>query len=236
MSLSFLKLMSIESMMPSNHLILCCPLPLPPSIFPSIKVFSNELALRIKWPKYWSFSISPCNEYSGLISFRIDWFNLLAVQGTLKSLFQHHNSRSINSYLLGITHQTGVANFYLWILPTIISGGGGFLNFEFQQDLTLSSPPPPPTPGGPTACEHYLSLQNCVPESQCCRWTGSHHSLPCAYFTLYPASPEYHLDEMLITFRKPMRCQETLHLNVELHTTYLLMPFICISQFCFLGW
>ena len=79
----------------SNHLILCHPLLLPPSIFPSIRVFSNESALRIRWPKYWhfSFSISPINEYSGLISFRIDWFGLLAVQGTLKSLLQHHSSK-----------------------------------------------------------------------------------------------------------------------------------------------
>ena len=85
--------MSIESMMPSNHLIFCHPLLLLPSIFPSIRVFSNESALLVKWPKYWSFSfsISPTNEYSGLISFRIDWFDLLAVQGTLKSLLQHHN-------------------------------------------------------------------------------------------------------------------------------------------------
>ena len=90
-----LKLMSIESVMPSNHLFLCHPLLLLPSIFPSIRVFSNELALRIRWPKYWnfSFSISPSNEYSGLISFRIDWFDLLAVQGTLKSLLQHHSSK-----------------------------------------------------------------------------------------------------------------------------------------------
>ena len=81
--------------MPSNHLILCHPLLLPPSIFPSIRVFSNESALRIRWPKYWSFSfsISPSNEYSGLISFRIEWFDLLAVQGTLKSLLQHHSSK-----------------------------------------------------------------------------------------------------------------------------------------------
>ena len=90
-----LKLMSITSVMPSNHLILCHPLLLPPSIFPSIKVFSNESTLYIRWPKYWnfSFSISPSNEYSGLISFRIDWFDLLAVQGTLKSLLQHHSSK-----------------------------------------------------------------------------------------------------------------------------------------------
>ena len=89
-SQSLLKLMSIESVMPSNHLILCRPL-LPPLIFPSVRVFSNESVLHIKWPKYWSFSISPSNEYSGLISFRMDWLDLLAVQGTLKSLSQHHS-------------------------------------------------------------------------------------------------------------------------------------------------
>ena len=88
--------MSIESVMPSNHLILCCPLLLLPSIFPSIRDFSNELALHIRCPKYWSFSfnISPSNEHPGLISFRIDWLDLLAVQGTLKSLLQHHSSKA----------------------------------------------------------------------------------------------------------------------------------------------
>ena len=93
---SLLKLMSIESVMSSNHLILCLPLLLPPSMFPGIKVFSNESVLRIRWPKYWSFSftISPSNEYSGLISFRMDWLDLLAVQRTLKSLLQHHCSKA----------------------------------------------------------------------------------------------------------------------------------------------
>ena len=93
---SLLKLMSIESVMPFNHLILCRPLLLLPSIFPSIKVFSNESVLHIRWPKYWSFgfSISPSNEHSGLISFRMDWLDLLAVQGTLKSLLQHHSSKA----------------------------------------------------------------------------------------------------------------------------------------------
>ena len=91
-SRSLLKLTSIELVKPSNHLILCHPL-LPPSIFPSIRVFSNESLLHIRWPKYWSFSfsISPSNEYSGLISFRMDWLDLLAVQGALKSLLQHHS-------------------------------------------------------------------------------------------------------------------------------------------------
>ena len=93
---SLLRLMSTESVMPSNHLILCLPLLLLPSIFPSIRVFSNESALRIRWPKYWSFSfsISPSNEHPGLISFRMDWLDLLAVQGTLKSLRQHHSSKA----------------------------------------------------------------------------------------------------------------------------------------------
>ena len=91
---SLLRFMSIESVMPSNHLILCCPLLLLPSIFPRIRVFSNGSAVGIRWPKYWSFSISPSNEYSGLISFRIDWFDLPAVQGTFKSLLQHHGSKA----------------------------------------------------------------------------------------------------------------------------------------------
>ena len=92
---SFLKLMSIESVMPSSHLVLCRPLLLLPSIFPRVRVFSNELVLCIGWPKYWSFSfnISPSSEHSGLISFRMDWLDLLAVQGTLKSLLQHHSSK-----------------------------------------------------------------------------------------------------------------------------------------------
>ena len=95
-SWSLCKLMSIELVMPSNHLILCRPLLLLPSVFPSIRVFTNESALRIRWPKYWSFSfsISPSNEYSGLISFRMDWLDLLAIQGILKSLLQHHSSKA----------------------------------------------------------------------------------------------------------------------------------------------
>ena len=95
-SWSLLKLMSIELMMPSNHLVLCHPLFLPPSIFPSIRVFSNESVLPLRWPQYWSFSfrISPSNEYSGLISLRMDWLDFLAVQGTLKSLLQHHSSKA----------------------------------------------------------------------------------------------------------------------------------------------
>jgi len=110
-SWSWLKLMSIESVMPSNHFILYCCLLLLPSIFPSIRVFSSESALHIKWPNYWSFSfsISPSNEYSGLISFRINWSDLLAIQETLKSLLHHHNSKhkffSIQSFLW--------SNFYI---------------------------------------------------------------------------------------------------------------------------
>ena len=106
-SQSLLRLMSIASVKPSNHLILCCSLLLPPSIFPSIRVFSNESVIRIRWPKYWSFSfsISPSNEYSGLTSFRVDWLDLLAVQGTLKSLLQHHSSKAsiLHSFLYSPT-------------------------------------------------------------------------------------------------------------------------------------
>ena len=93
---SLLKLMSIEPVMPSNHLILCCPLLLPPSIFSNIRVFSNESALLIRWPRYWSFSFnaSPSNEHPGRISYRMDWLDLLAVQGTCKSLLQHHCSKA----------------------------------------------------------------------------------------------------------------------------------------------
>ena len=96
-SRQLLKLVSTESVMPSNHLILCHPLLLSPSIFTSIRVFSNESALSIRWPRYWSFSfnISPSNEYSGLVSFRMDWLDLFAVQGTLKSLLQHHSSKAL---------------------------------------------------------------------------------------------------------------------------------------------
>ena len=96
-SQSLPKLMSIESVMPSNYLILCHPLLLLPSIFLSIRVFPNEMSLHIRWPKYWSFvcSISPSNEYLELISFRIDWFDLVAVQGTLKSILQHHNAKAL---------------------------------------------------------------------------------------------------------------------------------------------
>ena len=111
-SCSLPKAMSIKSMMPSNHLILCCPLLLLPSIFPSIRVFSNESALRIRWPKYWSFSfiISPINEHPGPISFRMDWLDFLAVQGTLKSLLQHHSSKasilwcSLTSFIVQLSH------------------------------------------------------------------------------------------------------------------------------------
>ena len=104
-SWSLPRLMSIESVMPSNHLILCRPLLLLPSIFPRIKVFLNELAFRIRWPKYWSFSfnISPSNEHPGLISFRMDWLDLLVVQGALKSLLQHHSSKASISHCPTLT-------------------------------------------------------------------------------------------------------------------------------------
>ena len=106
-SWNLLKLMSIESVIPSNHPTFCCPFL--PSVFPSIRVFSNELALHIRWPNYWSFSISASNEYSGLISFRFDWFDLLAVQGNVKSLLQHHSSKTSilwhsDVFIIQLTH------------------------------------------------------------------------------------------------------------------------------------
>ena len=111
-SRSLLKLMSIESLMPSNHLILCCPFLLQPWIFPSIRDFFNESALHIRWPKYWSFSfnISPSSGYSRCISFRIDWFDFLTVQGTQKSLFQHHKFESINSLMLRFCESESVSH------------------------------------------------------------------------------------------------------------------------------
>ena len=112
-SRSLLKLMSVDLVMPSNHLILCLPLLLLPSIFPSIRVFPNESVLPIRWPEYWSFSfsISPSNEYSGLISFRMDWLDLLTIQGTLKSLLQHYSS-SINSLALSFLYSSALASIY----------------------------------------------------------------------------------------------------------------------------
>ena len=158
-SCSLLKFMSVELVISSNHLILCHILLLPPSIFPSIRVFSNESALCIRWPKYWSFSISPSNEYSGLISFRIDWFDLLAVQGTLKSLLQHHSSKASIQYTCVkwtlkykaiyciCTHQTNkLMNNYFYF------GYATLLLLLLQSCPTLcnpidGSPPGSPVPG-----------------------------------------------------------------------------------------
>ena len=113
-SWSLLKLMSTESVIPSNHLILCHPLLLSPSILPSIRVFSNESALHIRWPKYWSFSfnISPSNEHSGLLSFRMDWLDLLAVQGTFKSLLQHHSSKASILQLLSFLYSPTLTSIH----------------------------------------------------------------------------------------------------------------------------
>ena len=113
-SRSLLKLLSIELVMPSNHLILCHPLLLPPSVFPSIRVFSNESVLHISWPQNWSFSlnISPSNEYSGLISFRMDWMNLLALQGTLKIPLQHHSGKNINPSALSFLYSPTLTSIY----------------------------------------------------------------------------------------------------------------------------
>ena len=115
-SQSFLKLIPIESVMPSNRLILCHPLLLLPSTLPSIKIFSNELAVCIRWPKYgrFIFSISPSNEYSGLISFKIDWFDFLAIQGTRKSLIQPHSSKSINSLALSLLYSPTLTSIHYY--------------------------------------------------------------------------------------------------------------------------
>ena len=127
-SQSLFKLMSIMSVMPSNHLILCHPLLLPPSIFPSIRIFSNDSVLCIRWPKYWSFSfsISPSKEYSGLISFRMDWLDLLAVQGTLKSLLQHHSSKASKVQVSSKYH---INLNQIWVrLEVLVPQAGGKLS------------------------------------------------------------------------------------------------------------
>ena len=108
-----LTLISIELVMPSNHFILCHPLLLPPSNSPIIKVFSNESCLRTGWPKYWSFSMSPSSEYSGLISFRFDWLGLLAVLGTLKNLLQHHQNKSINSLVCSFLYSPTLTSIHM---------------------------------------------------------------------------------------------------------------------------
>ena len=139
---SLLKLNSIESMMPSNHLILCRPLLLLPSIFPSIRVFSNESALCIKWHKYWSFSfnISPSNEHPGLISFRMDWVDLLAVQGTLKGLLQHHSSKALilqcsAFFIVQLSHP------YMWVQLSIKMYRSLCMNLEKVKVLVTQSCP-----------------------------------------------------------------------------------------------
>ena len=155
-SRNLLKLMSIESVMPSNHLILCHPLLLLPSIFPSIRVFSNESVLHIRWPNYWSFifSISPSNEYSGLISFWMDWFDLLAVQGTLKSLLQHHSSKA--SILqrsafcivqLSLPYNSSVLSFLY--SPTLTSIHAAAAAKSLQSCPTLCDPIDGSPPGSP---------------------------------------------------------------------------------------
>ena len=140
-----LELMSIESVMSSNHLILCHPLLLPPSIFPSIRVFSNESALCIRWPKYWSFSfnISPASEYSGLISFRMDWLDLLAVQGTLKSLPQHHSSKASIPwcsafFIVQLSHPYVTTGKTIALTRWIFVGKVTFLLFNMPSRLVIT--------------------------------------------------------------------------------------------------
>ena len=141
-SRSLLKLMPIKLVMPSNHLILCCPLLLPPSIFPSIRVFSNESVLCIRWPEYWSFSfsISPSNEYSGLTSFRMDWLNLLAAQGPLKSLLQHHSSKASilwcsAFFLVQLSHPYMITRKTIALTRRILVGKVMSLLFNLPENL-----------------------------------------------------------------------------------------------------
>ena len=136
-SWSLLKFMCIESVMPSNHLILCRPLLLSPSIFPNIRVFSNESALRIRWPKYWSssFSISPSNVYSGLISYIIDWFDLLAVQGTLKSLLQEH-SWKVSIFQCSAFFMVQLSHSYMTIGKTNQSHSFDYMDLCQQSDVS----------------------------------------------------------------------------------------------------
>ena len=147
-SQSLLKPMSIMSVMSSNHLILCCPLLLPPSIFPSIRVFSNESVLRITWPKYWSFSfsISLYTEYSRLISFRMDWLDLLAVQGTLKSLLQHHSSKASNLrssafFIVQLSHTYMTTEKMVSLTKQIFVGKVMSLLFNMLSRLLITSLP-----------------------------------------------------------------------------------------------
>ena len=157
-SQSLLKLMSIESVMPSNHLILCHPLLLLPSIFPSIKVFSNESALCIRWPKCWSFSFSirPSNEYSGLISFRTDWFDLLAVQGTLQSLLQYHNLKAFLIWVESNRDSCGELHDYLCFLKSPELAGAGLdalMRFRASFRHPVNIPAAPHHPSLPQAGE-----------------------------------------------------------------------------------
>ena len=142
-SRSLLKLKSTESVMPSNHLILCCPLLFLPSIFPSIRVFSNESVLHIRWPKYWNFSISPSNEYSGLISFRMDWFDLLVVQGTLKSLLQYHSSKASilwhsASFIVQLSHPYMITGKTIALSRCTFVGKAMFLLFNMLFRLVIA--------------------------------------------------------------------------------------------------
>ena len=144
-SQSLLILTSIESGTPSNHLILCRPFLLPPSIFPSIRIFSNETLVHIRWPKYWSFSfsISPSSEYSGLISFRIDWFDLLAVQGTLKNLLQHHSSKASilqhpAFFIVQLSHQYMTTGKTIALTRQMLVGKAMSLFFNMLSRLSIA--------------------------------------------------------------------------------------------------
>ena len=180
-SWSFLRLMSIESVMPSNHLNLCCTLLLLPSIFPSVRVFSNDSALCIRWPKYWSFSISPSSEYSGLISFRIDWLDLLAVLGTLKSLLRYHSSKASSSSLTVQKSQEAgqvvwyshlFQNFPQFVVIHTVKGFGIVSKVEVDVFLELSC-----FFGDPTDVGNLISGSSAFSESSLNIWKFMVHVL-----------------------------------------------------------
>ena len=167
-SWSLLKLTSINSVMPSNHLIFCRPLLLLPSIFPSIRVFSNESVLRSRWPKYqsFSFSISPCNEYSGLISFKMDWLDLLAVQRTLKSLLQHHSSKASTLQLsafstVHLSHPYMTTRKTITLTRQTIVGKVMFLLFNMLSRLVMAFLPRSKLLASHCMCIQHLSLFLC---------------------------------------------------------------------------
>ena len=193
------KLMSIKLVMPSNHLILCHPLLLLPSIFPSIRVFSNKAALHIRWPKYWSFSfsISPCNEHTGLISFRMDWLDLLAVQGTFKSLPQHHSSNApilqcSAFFIVQLSH----AYMTTTIALTRMTFSGKIISLLFNIMSRL--------------------VTTFLPRSKCPLFHGCSHHLQWFWRPKNKVCHYFHCFSIYLPWSDGIRCHDLSFLNVEL--------------------